>query len=90
MIFKVLVDEYVDILCVTKTKTDISFPIVQVSLHGYHEPYLSSDRRGGLIVFIKSHLSSRRVTNYTTLNDIQITLFKINLRKSGCLCGVYL
>ena len=40
-----------------------------------------SDRQGGLLVYIKSHLPSRRLTNYTTPKDIQIIPFELNLRK---------
>ena len=31
-----------------------------------------SDKRGGLLVYIKSHLLSRRLTNYIMPKDIQI------------------
>ena len=45
---------------------DIISPIVSV-------------RQGGLLVYIKSHLPSRRLTNYTTLKDIQVISFELNL-----------
>ena len=42
-----------------------------------------SGRQGGLLVYIKSHLPSRRLTNYTTPKDIQVISFELNLRKKG-------
>ena len=80
---KLIIDEHVDILCVLETKIDNSFPTAQFSWPGYHKPYrlIISDRRGGLLVYIKSHLPSRRLTNYSMPKDIQIIPFELNLRK---------
>ena len=77
------IDENVDILCVAETKIDKSFPTAQFSWSGYHKPYRLdiSDRQGRLLVYIKSHLPSRSLTNYTTPKDIQVIPFELNLRK---------
>ena len=54
-------DENVDILYIAETKIDESFPIAQLILPSYHEYCLLyiSDKQGGLLVYIKSHLRSR-------------------------------
>ena len=80
---KLKIDEHVDILCVLETKIGNSFPTTQFSWPGYHKPYclIISDRRGGLLVYIKSHLPSRRLTNYIIPKDIQIIPSELNLRK---------
>ena len=36
---KLIVNENVDILCITETKIDESFPTAQFLLPGYHKPY---------------------------------------------------
>ena len=61
-----IIDEHVDILCVAETKIDNSFPTAQFSWPGYHKPYRLdiSDRKGGLLVYIRSHLPSLPLTNY--------------------------
>ena len=80
---KLVIDEHVDILCVAETKIDNSFPTAKFSWPGYHKPYCSdiTDKRGGLLVYIKSNLPSRHLTNYITPKDIQIIPFELNLRK---------
>ena len=57
---------------------------------GYLKPYRLdiSDRKGGLLVYIKSHLLSRLLKNFYIPSDIQIIPFELNLRKeNGCLCA---
>lgn len=36
--------------------------------------------QGGLLVYIKSHLSFRLLTNYTKPKDTQVILFELNLK----------
>ena len=71
------------LICVAETKIDKSFPTAQFNWAGYHKPYRLdiSGRQGGLLVYIKSHLPSRRLTNYTTPKDIKVISFELNLRK---------
>ena len=80
---KLIIEENVDILCVAETKIDKSFPTAQFSWLGYHKPYRLdiSGRQGGLLIYIKSHLLSRRLANYTTPKDIQVISFELNLKK---------
>ena len=79
---KLIIDESVDILCIAETEIDESFPIPQFILPGYHKPYRLdiTDKQGGLLVYIKSHLPSRLLSIHNTANDIQVILFEINLR----------
>ena len=66
-----------------ETKIGNSFTTAQFSWPGYHKPYRLdiSHRRRGLLVYIKPHLLSRRLRNYTTPKHIQIIPFELNLRK---------
>ena len=80
---KLIIGEHVDIFCVAETKIDNSFPTAQFSWPGYHKPNRLDilDRRGGLLVYIKSHLPFRRLKNYIMPKIIQIIPFELNLRK---------
>ena len=52
-------------------------------LPGYQKSYRLdiSDRKGGLLVYIKSHLQSRLLKNFDIPSNIQIIPFELNLRK---------
>ena len=52
-------------------------------LPGYQKPYRLdiSDRKGGLLVYIKSHLPSRLLKNFDIPSNIQIIPFELNLKK---------
>ena len=51
-------------------------------LLGYHKPYRLdiSDRKGGLLDYIKFHLLSRLLKNFDIPSNIQIIPFELNLR----------
>ena len=53
-----IVDGNVDILYIVETKLDEHFPNNQFVLMGFHLPYRLdiTDKKGGLIVFVKSHI----------------------------------
>ena len=78
-----IVDGNFDILCVAEPKLDESFPNYQFILVGYHLPYRLNiaDKKGGLMVFVKSHIPSRRPNDFKIPPNIQIMPFEINLRK---------
>ena len=42
-----------------------------------------TDKRGGLMVFIKSHIPSRRLNDFKIPSNIQTIPFEINLRKKN-------
>ena len=66
-----------------RDKTYSSIPNAQFWLLGFHE-LLRLDinhRSGGLLVYIKTSLSSRIVTKFILPINIHITPFEINLRK---------
>ena len=41
-----------------------------------------ADSKGGLMVFVKSHIPSRRFNDFKIPSNIQIIPFEINLRKA--------
>ena len=78
-----LISENVDVLIVTETKLDSSFPTTQFVISGFHHPFrLDIDRRsGGLLVYVKGSIPARVLTNFSTPADTQIIVFEINLRR---------
>ena len=80
---KTIINENLDILCIAESKIDKSFTTGQLMLPGYRKPCLLdiSDRKGGSLVYIKSHFPSRLLKNFDIPSNIQIILFELNLNK---------
>ena len=78
-----VIKENVDILAIAETKIDSSFPKSQFLLNGFHNPYRLdvTKNSGGILVYVKSRLPSRRLTQYLLPNDIQAIAIELNLRK---------
>ena len=72
-----------EIFIFCETKLDKSFPNNQFILMGYHLPYILDikDSKGGLMVFVKLHIPSRRLNDFKIPSNVQTTPFEINLRK---------
>ena len=66
-----------------ETKLDRSFPNLQFLIPGFHEPMRLdlTSKRGGMLVYIKSSLQSRVISNFKLPKNIQAILFELNLRK---------
>ena len=80
---RTIINENLDILCFAVSKIGKSFTTAQFMLPGYHNPFRLdiSDRKGGLLVYIKSHLLSRLLKKIDIPSNIQIIPFELNLRK---------
>ena len=72
-----------DVLSITETKHDSSFPNAQFLLPGFHEPWRLdiNHRSGGLLVYIKTSLLSKILAKFKLPFNIQIVPFEINLTK---------
>ena len=58
-----------------ETNLDASFPSVQFILEGYHTPY-----RGGILVYVRSSIPSRFLSDEELCRSIQAIPFGINFR----------
>ena len=78
-----LISKNVDILSVAETKLDASFPNSQFLIPGFHEPMRLdiTSKRGGMLVYIKSSLPSKILSNFKLPENIQAIPFELNLRK---------
>ena len=74
----------VDILVITETKLDETFPISQFMIDGYSIPYrLDRDRDGGgILVFVREDIPSKKLHKRTLPDDIESLIIEINLRKT--------
>ena len=72
-----------DIFTITETKLDGSFPTAQFEIKGYDSPFRFdiTNKNGGLLVYIKSSIPSRKLSCDDICNSIQAIPFEINLRK---------
>ena len=78
-----LISKNVDILSVTETKLDPSFPNSQFLIPGFHEPMRLdiTTKRGGMLVYIKYSLPSKIMSNFKLPENIQVTPFELNIEK---------
>ena len=80
--YSALFDNYFDIFVIAETKLDSSFPTPQFILKGYKSPYRLdiSCNSGGILVYVKDSISSRRLTRCIIPIDIQIIPIELNLK----------
>ena len=78
-----LISSHVDILSIAETKLDYSFANAQFLILNFHQPFCLDISRnsGGLLVFVRSSIPARMLSNYKLPPDIQAIPFEINLRE---------
>ena len=85
-----IINGSIDILIVSETKLDDSFPLSQFYIDGYSKPFRMDRNRngGGLIAFVREDIPCKRLN--TINDDIEAIFFEINFRKRKWLfCGGY-
>ena len=80
---KTLIGGKVDILAISETKLDSSFPEAEFILTGYSKPYRRDikDNSGGLMIYVNENIPSRELKLITIKADLQILPIEINIRK---------
>ena len=81
--FKALIIGNIDILVVTESKLNQSFPSGQFNIDGYSPP-LRYDRNsfgGGVIIFVREDIPCRELFAHMTSFNIEGIFLEINLRK---------
>ena len=71
---KFLLQGKVDILVLTETKLDNSFPTNQFLIEGYSEPFR-------LLVYIREVIPCKKLKSHSFAEDIEGIFIEINLRK---------
>ena len=88
---KVFVQDKVDILVITESKLDSSFPISQFIISGFSKPFRLDRNRngGGVLIFVREDIPTKELS-FVFPEDIEGVLIEINLRKTKwLLCGCY-
>ena len=77
------ITKYVDILLLSETKLDDSFPTGQFSLNGYSKPYRldCSLNGGGILLYVRDDIPSRLLTDYKIKNNVELFFVEVNIRK---------
>ena len=77
-----IIGQNIDILLISETKLNDTFPEGQFYINGYHPPFRAdrTDRGGGLCLFIKEHVPCRLLqVNLPT--NVEAIVVEINLKK---------
>ena len=81
---KLLVRGKVDILVITETKLDSTFPTSQFLIESYSEPYRFDRNRngGGVLIYVPEDIQSKPLMGHKLPHDIEGIFVELNLRKS--------
>ena len=89
---RLLVTGIFDILIITETKLDDTFPLSQFHIDGFSTFYRLDRNRngGGIIIYIREDIPSKIVTKNCLRKDIEALFIELNFRKcKWLLCGLY-
>ena len=80
---KALVNGMLDVLIITETKLDGTFPVSQFHVDGFPKPYhLDKNRNGGgVIVYVREDIPSKTLTKHVLPTDIEALFIELNFRK---------
>ena len=89
---KELILKYVDVLIITETKLDDTFPSAQFIIEGFSEPFRRDRNRngGGVMIYVRHGIPCRLLTKHKFASDMEILFLELNFRKcKWLLCGTY-
>ena len=89
---KEIVLEYIDVLVITETKLDDTFPNAQFLVPGFFKPFhLDSNwKLGGVMIYVRENIPSKLFAKHVLLSDIEYICLELNFRKSKWpLVGAY-
>ena len=88
---KVLIVNNIDILVLTETKIDSSFPNSQFRIDGFSAPFRLDRNKfgGGVLIYVREDILCIKLTKHILPDDIEGIFVEINLRKTKWLlfCG---
>ena len=87
-----MVTEETDILMITETKLDDSFPASQFFMEGFCTPFRLDRNKngGGILLYIRSNITSTKLNKYIIKNQIEAFFVEIRIRNSiWLLCCLY-
>ena len=77
-LLKTMVAEEIDILIITETKLDDSFPNSQFSIRGFCKPFRLDQNKdgGGILLHIRSNITSTKLNKYIIKNQKEAFLWR--------------
>ena len=82
-----MIEDNIDILVISETKIENSFPVNQFSIDGYNLPYRldRNQDRGGLLVYFRTGIPSRKLKTNLPGKVEGILFLDMNIRNKKCL-----
>ena len=79
---KTMLTRDTDILMITETKLDDSFPVSQFDIDGFSTPFRLDRNKngGGILLYIRSYIVASKLNNYIFPNDIEAFFIEINIK----------
>ena len=76
-----------DVLAITETKIDNSFPTSQFHIQTFKTPFRLevSENKGGLLVYVKNGIPTRQLSNNSLPLIVQISIIEIRLNMTTAL-----
>ena len=84
--------KYIDVLVITETELDNSFPTLQFLVKGFAEPFRLDRNRngGGVMIYIRDDIPSRFLLKHVFPSDTEGLYIELNFRKcKWLLLGTY-
>ena len=81
---KVLIENNIDILVLTETKTDASFPNAQFRIDRFSARFRLDQNRfgGGVLIYVREDIPCKQLTKHILPDDTEGVFVEINLRKT--------
>ena len=89
---KLLLGKSLDIICISETKLDETFPTAQFAIEGFSKPYRLdiTSNSGGLLFYVKANLPSKLIRFYNFPSEIQCIPIELNIStKKYALLSIY-
>ena len=81
---KVIMDGNIDILVITESKLDDTFPAGEFFIDGYKPPYRKDRDRngGGILIYVREDIPSKLLEGYEFPDDIEGLFIEVNLKST--------
>ena len=75
-LMKTMLTRDIDILMITETKLDDSFPVSQFEIDGFSTPFRLDRNKngGGILLYIRSYIVASKLKSYIFPNDIEASI----------------
>ena len=81
---KIIVKGNIDILILTETKLDDTFPSQQFAIEGYKIPFRldKNGASGGVMIYVRGDIPCRELIYHSPISNIEGIFIELNLRKT--------